>query len=170
MIISFLEQKNSIQRFAESHSAMPTDIIMLVRLLMHVNTLYAEHRNCLLKEYSLNDTLFMTLVIMYIQPNYSIQPSKLSEILGYSRTNATRISDELVSRQYLRRVQLENDRRGFLLELTSEGKDFLSRLLPTQWEQMRSIFSILSDEENAELTRLLLKLNNHLEKFEEIKR
>ncbi len=49
----------------------------------------------MLKAQGINETLFMALITLESQENHSIQPSELSCALGSSRTNATRIADEL---------------------------------------------------------------------------
>ncbi len=54
-----------------------------------------ENRNKMLKAQGINETLFMALITLESQENHSIQPSELSCALGSSRTNATRIADEL---------------------------------------------------------------------------
>lgn len=52
----------------------------------------------MLKAQGINETLFMALITLESQENHSIQPSELSCALGSSRTNATRIADELEKR------------------------------------------------------------------------
>ncbi|VEA69657.1 transcriptional repressor MprA [Serratia rubidaea] len=62
---------------------------------MHMQSKLLENRNKMLKAQGINETLFMALITLDAQENHSIQPSELSSALGSSRTNATRIADEL---------------------------------------------------------------------------
>lgn len=62
---------------------------------MHMQGKLLENRNKMLKAQGINETLFMALITLESQENHSIQPSELSCALGSSRTNATRIADEL---------------------------------------------------------------------------
>lgn len=163
MSISFSEQEKLIRQSAQNNPAMPVEQIMLARLLLHNSSHYVERRNQLLKKYQLNDTLFMALAVLYCQPNHSLQPSKLSEIFGYSKTNATRIADELVKREWLERTEVAGDRRAFSLKLTAQGVQFLEQLLPNQWKQVDDIFSVLDKQEQQQLKQLLLKLLSNLE-------
>ncbi|UXN35321.1 transcriptional repressor MprA [Avibacterium paragallinarum] len=163
MPLSFSEQERLIRHSAQNNPAMPVEQILLARLLLHNSSRYLEKRNQLLKAYQLNDTLFMTLVVLYCQPNHALQPSKLSEIFSYSKTNATRIADELVKRQWLERSEIAGDRRSFLLKLTPQGVQFLETLLPNQWKQVEQLFSVLDEQEQITLKQLLLKLVTRLE-------
>ncbi|WP_265756065.1 transcriptional repressor MprA [Avibacterium sp. 20-15] len=163
MPLSFSDQEMLIRQSAKNNPAMPVEQILLARLLLHNSSRYVEKRNQLLKKYQLNDTLFMALVVLYCQPSYALQPSQLSEIFGYSKTNATRIADELVKRAWLARTEVQGDRRGFLLTLTPQGIQFLEQLLPNQWKQVEQLFSVLDEQEQQQLKKLLLKLLTSLE-------
>ncbi|WKT00829.1 transcriptional repressor MprA [Gallibacterium salpingitidis] len=156
---------NVLKMYSEDFPNMPLEQIILVRLLFNVNSNYLEHRNHLLKEVGLNHTLFEALIVTYLQPNHEIQPSRLSEILGSSRTNATRISDELVGKGWIDRISVPEDRRCFSLRINQKGHEFLKEIFPHQWELMGSIFSVLTDKEIQTLRRLLLKLSKRLEEY-----
>jgi MarR family transcriptional repressor of emrRAB len=62
----------------------------------------------------------MALITLESQENHSIQPSELSCALGSSRTNATRIADELEKRGWIERRESDNDRRCLHLQLTEK--------------------------------------------------
>lgn len=62
-----------------------------------------ENRNKMLKAQGINETLFMALITLDAQESRSIQPSELSAALGSSRTNATRIADELEKKGWIER-------------------------------------------------------------------
>ena len=63
----------------------------------------------------------MALITLDAQESHSIQPSELSSALGSSRTNATRIADELEKRGWIERRESDNDRRCLHLHLTPQG-------------------------------------------------
>ncbi|TNH04963.1 transcriptional repressor MprA [Testudinibacter sp. TR-2022] len=155
---NFSQIETSIKQCAQSEPDLPLEKILLIRLLLHSSSAYLEHRNTLLKKWELNDTLFMALVVLYTQPEHRIQPSKLSDILGSSRTNATRISDELVGRGWIERVIDEADRRSFLLRLTEKGIGFIRERMPQQWENIHQVFRGITPEEMRQLSLLLHKV------------
>ncbi|HGJ5879720.1 MAG TPA: transcriptional repressor MprA, partial [Arsenophonus nasoniae] len=87
-----------------------------------------------------------------------IQPSELSDALGSSRTNATRIADELENRKWIERKESHNDRRCLHLHLTEEGSNFLKKILPRQNENLEKIWSVFSAEEKNTIEKLMRKL------------
>ena len=94
---------------------------MLTRLCMHMQSKLLDNRNKMLKAQGINETLFMALITLDAQENQSIQPSELSAALGSSRTNATRIADELEKRGWIERRESDNDRRCLHLHLTEKA-------------------------------------------------
>lgn len=89
----------------------------------------------------------MALITLESQENHSIQPSELSCALGSSRTNATRIADELEKRGWIERRESDNDRRCLHLQLTEKGHEFLREVLPPQHNCLHQLWSALSTTE-----------------------
>ena len=95
---SFTPIEQMLKFRASRHEDFPYQEILLTRLCMHMQSKLLENRNKMLKAQGINETLFMALITLESQENHSIQPSELSCALGSSRTNATRIVDELEKR------------------------------------------------------------------------
>jgi DNA-binding MarR family transcriptional regulator len=108
---------------------------------MHMQGKLLENRNKMLKAQGINETLFMALITLESQENHSIQPSELSCALGSSRTNATRIADELEKRGWIERRESDNDRRCLHLQLTDKGHEFLREVLPPQHNCLHQLWS-----------------------------
>jgi MarR family transcriptional repressor of emrRAB len=150
---------------AQRRPDFPFQEIMLTRLCMHMQSKLLENRNRMLKAQGINETLFMALVTLESQDNFSIQPSELSSALGSSRTNATRIADELEKRGWIERQESDNDRRCLRLHLTPAGESFLNNLLPPQHKSLVSLWSTLDGEEKRQLEKLTRKLLNKLDEL-----
>lgn len=116
---------------------------------MHMQGKLLENRNKMLKAQGINETLFMALITLESQENHSIQPSELSCALGSSRTNATRIADELEKRGWIERRESDNDRRCLHLQLTDKGHQFLREVLPPQHNCLHQLWSSLSTAEKT---------------------
>ena len=108
---SFTPIEQMLKFRASRHEDFPYQEILLTRLCMHMQSKLLENRNKMLKAQGINETLFMALITLESQENHSIQPSELSCALGSSRTNATRIADELEKRGWIERRESDNDRR-----------------------------------------------------------
>lgn len=121
----------------------------------------------ILKAQGINETLFMALITLESQENHSIQPSELSCALGSSRTNATRIADELEKRGWIERRESDNDRRCLHLQLTEKGHEFLREVLPPQHNCLHQLWSALSTTEKDQLEQITRKLLSRLDQMEQ---
>lgn len=163
--ISHIEEMLNFR--AQRQKDFPYQEILLTRLCMHMQNRLLENRNKMLKEQGINETLFMALITLEAQENNSIQPSELSAALGSSRTNATRIADELEKRGWIERRESDNDRRCLYLHLTPSGEEFLEKILPPQHKALHNLWSVLSAEEQQQLEGLTRKLLARLELMEQ---
>ena len=145
----------------------PYQEILLTRLCMHMQSKLLENRNKMLKEQGINETLFMALITLDAQESTSIQPSELSAALGSSRTNATRIADELEKRGWIERKESDSDRRCLHLHLTEAGEAFLGEIIPPQHKCLHFLWSTLSADEQQQLETLTRKLLGRIEEMEQ---
>lgn len=91
----------------------------------------------------------------------------LSCALGSSRTNATRIADELEKRGWIERRESDNDRRCLHLQLTEKGQAFLQEVLPPQHHCLHQLWSSLSTAEKDQLEHITRKLLTRLDQMEQ---
>ncbi|CFQ39529.1 transcriptional repressor MprA [Yersinia frederiksenii] len=151
---------------AKRQKDFPYQEILLTRLCMHMHSKLLENRNKMLKAQGINETLFMALITLDAQESRSIQPSELSAALGSSRTNATRIADELEKKGWIERRESHNDRRCLHLHLTEAGVEFLNQLLPPQHKCLHFLWSTLDADEQQQLETLTRKLLARLDQIE----
>jgi MarR family transcriptional repressor of emrRAB len=95
-----------------------------------------------------------------------VHASMLSEATGETRTNMTRICDELARKGLLMRHAGVEDRRRVVLELTRKGQALIERVLPKVWAELSRGMRALNNGEKRDLERLLKKLLAVFEKFE----
>ncbi|MBW9801233.1 transcriptional repressor MprA [Escherichia coli] len=141
---SFTPIEQMLKFRASRHEDFPYQEILLTRLCMHMQSKLLENRNKMLKAQGINETLFMALITLEPQENHSIQPSELSCALGSSRTNATRIADELEKRGWIERRESDNDRRC-----------------------LHQLWSALSTTEKDQLEQITRKLLSRLDQMEQ---
>lgn len=164
---SFAPIEQMLSSRAQRFEDFPYQEILLTRLCMHMHGKLLESRNKMLKAQGINETLFMALITLESQENGSIQPSELSSALGSSRTNATRIADELEKRGWIERRESDNDRRCLHLQLTEKGHEFLNQLLPPQHNCLHQIWSSLNEDEKHQLETITRKLLTRLDQMDE---
>ncbi|MBB1584414.1 transcriptional repressor MprA [Serratia sp. OS31] len=163
---SFAPIEQMLNFRAKRQKDFPYQEILLTRLCMHMQSKLLENRNKMLKAQGINETLFMALITLDAQESHSIQPSELSSALGSSRTNATRIADELEKRGWIERRESDNDRRCLHLHMTPQGEEFLNQLLPPQHKCLHFLWSTLNDDEQQQLEKLTRKLLTRLDQME----
>ena len=164
---SFAPIERMLTTRAERFKDFPYREVLLTRLCMHMQGKLLENRNKMLKAQGINETLFMALITLEAQENQSIQPSELSCALGSSRTNATRVADELEKRGWIERRESDNDRRCLHLQLTAQGHEFLNQLLPPQHNCLHQLWSSLNEDEKNQLETITRKLLTRLDQMDE---
>ncbi|MGC6389890.1 transcriptional repressor MprA [Ewingella sp. S1.OA.A_B6] len=163
---SFAPIENMLNFRAKKQKDFPYQEILLTRLCMHMQSKLLENRNKMLKAQGINETLFMALLTLDSQESHSIQPSELSTALGSSRTNATRIADELEKRGWIERRESDNDRRCLHLHLTPNGEAFIQKVLPPQHKCLHLLWSTLDTDEQKQLEILTRKLLVRLDQMD----
>lgn len=99
--------------------------------------------------------------ILHLLEDFGPMPiCEISKRLSVSAPNMTPVIEKLISEGYVIRVQNENDRRFYNIELTLKGKDLL--LLHTKWltQNLKKSLEKLSGDEIEELSYLLKRLKS----------
>ncbi len=155
---SFALIESQIDRVkARLHDA-PVQDIVLVRLIKALSGQLGYHLGRKVRPHGISEVGFRTLTMLYAQLDTGINPSDLSEASGETRTNMTRICDDLVRKGLVRRRASTDDRRRILLELTRKGVTLIEKLLPQVWNGVSAMTSTMSASEKKTLERLLKKL------------
>ncbi len=155
---SFQTLEQAVNRIEARFPGVPRQEVILARLLYHILPRLSAHLCDKLKHHGLNETVWMALLALYACPQQALYPSEISDTLDSSRTNATRIADELVKNGWAARSPSAEDRRKILLELTPGGIQLVESLLPVSRECHRELWSDFDAAEKQEFERLLRKL------------
>ncbi len=87
-----------------------------------------------------------------------LNQKSLGEKLLKSGGNITLVIDNLEKCDFVERQQDPSDRRAMLVHLTEKGERFIKSFFPKHLEQIREEFSVLSEKEKEELSRICKKL------------
>jgi len=155
---SFAVIEASIGRVAKRVHGAPVQDLVLLRLIKHLSALFGANLGRMVRPAGLNEVAFRTLMMLYANGATGVHASELSEASGETRTNMTRICDELARKRLLHRRPGVEDRRRVVLELTRKGETLIERLLPAAWRELDQHMRALSADEKRELERLLKKL------------
>lgn len=99
------------------------------------------------------------LTLGYLHENGKSRPSLLAKELGLTPPTVTHLSEKLVDRHLVVRLQDEKDRRIILLDITDKGKEILERAHHKGYELRKTMFLKLTNEERKQMLHILKKLN-----------
>ena len=155
---SFHNIEHAIDAIGKRSPGTPRQEVILNRLFCHVMSRLTCNWNEALKPYDINETLWIALLALYSQPNQALYPSDISETMDFSRTNATRVCDEMVKHGWAQRLSCCEDRRKVQLKLTPEGVRFIEELIPHSRQQMLKQWEDFSTQEKDTLEALMRKV------------
>ena len=155
--------EQGIERVAGKLPGMPQEAVVLTRLLLFTFSCVNDDLNRFLADHGLNTTSALALAMIYGSADNRVNPCELSRTLNSSRTNVTRLTDELERQGWVERNISNEDRRRIDLSLTAAGTDLVRRFLPLQWAHVQSLWEGFEAEERAALERLLRKMLTRLD-------
>ena len=161
-----LMMDEGIGRVRDVFAEMPATESALARLLLMVGTRLQEEQAHLLKPHKLNDSDFLTLMILFSRPDGSSTPGELCEFTSQGPTNMTRIANALVKRGLIVRNPSEEDRRRVLIHITPAGRRFVRQVLPSMFPRVRAAFAGFTASESRTLSQLLRKLALNLDQMD----
>jgi DNA-binding MarR family transcriptional regulator len=89
--------------------------------------------------------------------------SNLGEELGVTPRNVTKLVDELEAEDLVRRLPHPSDRRATLVELTERGREKIAKEYTEYVKITAELFSLLAEEDQWELIRMMDLLYDGLE-------
>jgi len=157
--------ESSIGRVAKRLPSAPVQDLVLMRLIKHLSARFGANLGRMVRPAGLNEVSFRTMMMLYANER-GVHASMLSEATGETRTNMTRICDELARKGLLLRHSGVEDRRRVVLELTRKGQALIERVLPKVWAELERGMQALNSRDKRELERLLKKLLAVFETFD----
>lgn len=151
----------SVKRSTPSMEAalpdLPMDETVMVRLLRIAIAGMTDYFEPVFRKMSLTENAFHVLCLLIAADEGSASPSELSDLVGTSRANMTRILEQLVQEGLVSRESEIRDARRHVIQITPKGRSVTTAAVPKMAEPLRSAFSELSSEEFATLGTLLRK-------------
>lgn len=138
----------------------------LARLLLLLGAATQQELERKLKAHQLSDSEFLTLMVLFSQPDGRSSPSELCEHTSQGATNMTRIANALLKRGLITRSASSHDRRRVLIQITATGRRSVRQALPSLFPRLRSAFLDFSDTDKRQLNRLLRKLASNLDRMD----
>lgn len=136
-------------------------IMSLLGLLLNYNQCFNNFLD--IRQYHLTKTQLMVIVALSRYPGITM--SELSEKISTSREQASRAVSPLVRRQLISRDTNELNRRQINMELTDDGRRYLTHIKETYLDLLLSSFNKLSDDELRTFLSSLKNISETLNKL-----
>lgn len=134
------------------------DGTVLVRLLRISAAGLGEYFEPVFRALMLSENSFHVLCLLVSSETGAASPSELSEMVGTSRGNMTRILEELLQDGWIERSVEPRDGRRHVIAITAAGRLKVRDTVPRIVEPIERAFSSLDRDEIALLDKLLRKL------------
>jgi MarR family transcriptional repressor of emrRAB len=154
----------STPRMAAALPSMPMDGTTMVRLLRISQFGLTNFFEPVFRALHLSENGFHVLCLLIASESGTASPSELSEMVGTSRANMTRILEELVQDGWVERTVAPRDGRRHIIKLTTSGRSKVHDTVPCVAGPILRAFSDLDVNEFALLNNLLRKLIVSLDK------
>jgi MarR family transcriptional repressor of emrRAB len=154
----------STPAMAEALPNLPIPQTVMVRLIRIGVVGLGQFFEPVFRAIGLTENSFHVLCLLMASERGEASPSELSDLVGTSRANMTRILDELASGNLVARAAEERDGRRYVIKITSAGRKAVSNAAPKLAEPLQRAFSDLSAEEFTQLDVLLRKVIRSFDK------
>ena len=116
-------------------------LTILLKTSKHVQSYLGKD----MASYGLNPTEFVTLEILLNKGPQAIQA--ISERILMPNSSLTYVIENLLVKKLISKKTNSKDKRAFVIDLTSSGKDLITRLFKRHEQTIEELFNVLSDEE-----------------------
>lgn len=152
-----LAVERSSPSMAEALPDLPMPETIMVRLIRICMVGLGQYFEPTFRAIGLSESAFHVLCLLMATSRGRAAPSELSDLVGTSRANMTRILEDLVSDGLASRSIEERDSRRHTIQITSAGIRAAKKAVPQLAAPLKQAFSALTAEEFVQFDALLRK-------------
>jgi MarR family transcriptional regulator, negative regulator of the multidrug operon emrRAB len=142
---------------AEALPDLPMPETIMVRLIRICMAGLGQYFEPTFRAIGLSESAFHVLCLLMASSRGRASPSELSELVGTSRANMTRILGSLVSDGLATRSVEERDSRRHMIQITTAGVRAANKAVPQLAAPLKQAFSGLTSAEFVQFDALLRK-------------
>jgi MarR family transcriptional repressor of emrRAB len=136
----------------------------MVRLIRTAVAGMTEYFEPVFRKLELTENSFHVLCLLMASEHGRASPSELSDLVGTSRANMTRILELLENEGLASRTLEARDARRHVIEITDTGRQICTETVPQMHAPLKRAFSDLSSDELNTLALLLKKVTISFDK------
>lgn len=143
---------------AQALPGLPMEGTLLVRLIRLASAGTTEFFEPHFRAAGIGESQFHVLCLLVSNPEGKASPSELSDLVGTSRANMTRILELLEREGWVHRIRAARDGRRQIVCITPSGRERVDTTVPLIADPIVQAFARLDAAELALLQGLLKKL------------
>ena len=155
------EINNSIIRH-KNKSPQTYDKVLDVAIPFYIAHKKLSEDLCIMHEskYSISNAQLDVLSSLKLvgDENYILSPTKLYSTMVFSSGGMTKVLKKLEEKEYITRVDNQNDKRSKLVQLSKKGEILLNKALKDVVDLEKDFFSPLDEKEQKTLKELIYKV------------
>jgi len=111
-----------------------------------------------IRKYNLTSMQFGVMEVLYSKGDLRI--SDLIDKMLSTSGNMTVVIKNMERDGYINRMSDPADKRSSIISLTDKGRSLIEKILPEHFRHLSDIFSVLTEDDQKELIRILNKFKN----------
>ena len=119
-----------------------------------------KRSNVFFSEFGLTDAQYNVLIVLNLE-GAGLTQVEIGKRVIASRSNITALIDRLEKSKYVKRSNVEGDRRVFNVELASEGKKLLDKIEKKYVDEVEQVMGCFTEKESKQISQLMVKLRQH---------
>ena len=154
----FMPTREAFQDFSRKFPEINASAVEVLILFMRTAE-RVQHKifDVLEQKYSLSEGKLVVMIVLY-QSSEPLAPSVLAAKADVTKATISAMLQRMVRDGLVSLVADAADKRGKLVALTKQGRDFMDEVLPGHFMRTAALVSDFSQEEQTLLVKLLAKL------------
>ena len=154
----FMPTREALQDFSRKFPEINASAVEVLILFMRTAE-RVQHKifDVLEQKYSLSEGKLVVMIVLY-QSSEPLAPSVLAAKAAVTKATISAMLQRMVRDGLVSLVADAADKRGKLVALTKQGRDFMDEVLPGHFMRTAALVSDFSQEEQTLLVKLLAKL------------
>jgi len=157
-----LPDSSTIAKLAQRYPMLEIPALETWLTLMRVSGDCQNDLDQFLARHNLSQRKFFVLILLMRNPD-GLKVSQLAAGTGVSCPTMTGVVDGLLNAGLVTRETDEQDRRIFVVTITTVGQELLDQVLPQHYQRVSRIMSMLDEAERTQLNGLLAKIRSGLD-------
>jgi DNA-binding MarR family transcriptional regulator len=153
-----LPDEATLDAFAQKYPEMEPSSVLACLHLLKVGSELLRRLEEHFRTEGLSLARFLALIVLEREPSHQLRCSELSEALGISKPNMTRLLEALEADGLVRRRDNKEDKRSSLMAITPAGSRSVAQVLPGYYQIINQAMAPLDDPSKAKLIALLTQV------------